>query len=134
MQDPNILNAMRLLHGTDNSTQDAIDKKADAKVHQMSELAKRIQVTSNGFDTKQAKTIRIYIDGVFDLPHSGHYNAIRQARAMGDHLVLGVCSDSDVLKFKGPTIFNTTERAEIMRHCKFIDEVVEDVEYATTLN
>ena len=53
---------------------------------------------------------------------------------MGDHLVLGVCSDADVLKFKGPTIFNTHERAEIMRHCKFIDEVVEDVEYATTLN
>ena len=43
MQDPYIQNAMRLLHGTDNISQDELDKKADEKVHQLSDVAKRIQ-------------------------------------------------------------------------------------------
>ena len=53
---------------------------------------------------------RIYIDGGFDLLHSGHYNAIRQARAFGDVVVAGINSDADLLKNKGPTIMNCEER------------------------
>ena len=68
--------------------------------------------------------VRVYIDGGFDLLHSGHYNAIRQAKNMSDILVAGVNSDEDLLKNKGPTILNQEERAEILRHCKFVDEVV----------
>ena len=32
------------------------------------------------------KRIRIYLDGVFDIIHSGHFNAIRQAKKLGDIL------------------------------------------------
>ena len=65
--------------------------------------------------------MRVYIDGGFDLIHSGHYNAIRQAKAMCDYLVVGVASDPEILKNKGPTIMNIDERTEVMRHCKFAD-------------
>ena len=58
---------------------------------------------------------RIYIDGGFDLLHSGHYNAIRQARAFGDVVVAGINSDADLLKNKGPTIMNCEERSEILK-------------------
>ena len=31
------------------------------------------------------KQIVIYVDGVFDIIHSGHFNAIRQAKKLGDN-------------------------------------------------
>lgn len=52
---------------------------------------------------------------------------------MGDELVIGINSDADLMAVKGPTIFNVKERAEIVRHCKFIDEVHADTEYTPTL-
>ena len=84
--------------------------------------------SANG-DTNPSK---MYIDGGFDLLHSGHYNAMRQAKNLGDVLVVGVNSDSDLLLNKGPTIFNVHERSEIVRQCKFVDQVVSDTPYTPT--
>ena len=61
--------------------------------------------------------------------HSGHYNALRQAKKLGDILVAGVVSDENVLKNKGPPILNQKERAELVRACKWVDEVAEGVPY-----
>ncbi|MFN9903449.1 MAG: hypothetical protein ACK55Z_32685 [bacterium] len=52
---------------------------------------------------------------------------------MCDILVCGVNSDDDLLKTKGPTIMNIKERNEIMKHCKFVDEVIEDTPYSPSL-
>ena len=51
-------------------------------------------------------SVRIYVDGGFDLVHSGHYNAIRQASSLGNYLVVGVASDAEILMTKGPPILN----------------------------
>lgn len=80
------------------------------------------------------KPVRVYIDGAFDLIHSGHYNAIRQAKSLSDVLVLGVNSDEEILKNKGPTILTCKERADILRACKWVDEVHEGTEYTVTLD
>lgn len=69
------------------------------------------------------------MDGGFDLLHSGHYNALRQAKNLGQYLIAGVNSDADLMRNKGPTIFNVHERSEILRRCKFVDEVVPDTPY-----
>lgn len=42
--------------------------------------------------------------------HYGHANALRQARAMGDYLVVGVHSDAEIEKHKGPTVMKEQER------------------------
>ena len=78
--------------------------------------------------------VRIYVDGCFDLIHSGHYNAIRQAKALGDILVVGVNSDAEILKNKGPSVLNCKERADIIRACKWVDEVYEDTEYCVSID
>lgn len=52
---------------------------------------------------------------------------------MCDILVCGINSDDDLLKAKGPTIMNVKERNEIMKHCKFVDEVIEDTPYSPSL-
>ena len=65
--------------------------------------------------------------------HFGHANQIRQAKSMGDVLVVGVHSDAEVAKHKGPPVFNEHERYKMVRAIKWVDEVVEDAPYVTTL-
>ena len=55
--------------------------------------------------------------------HSGHYNAIRQAHALGDILVVGVVDDDSVRKNKGPPVLRDYERAEILKSCRWADEI-----------
>jgi ethanolamine-phosphate cytidylyltransferase len=76
--------------------------------------------------------VSIYMDGVFDLMHLGHYNAIRQCSLLGDYLVAGVNSDADCLKTKGPTIMKIDERCEILKHCKFVENIEPNTVYTPT--
>ncbi|KAJ2658381.1 choline phosphate cytidylyltransferase [Coemansia sp. RSA 1200] len=79
------------------------------------------------------KPIRIWVDGCFDMMHFGHANALRQARAMGDYLVVGVHSDAEVERNKGPCVMKEDERYAAVAACKWADEVVKDAPYVTTL-
>jgi len=72
------------------------------------------------------KPVRLYVDGVFDITHSGHMNALRRAKSLCDVLVVGVCSDEDVTKYKNKPLMNVHERAKIPRACKWVDEVITD--------
>ena len=76
---------------------------------------------------------RIWVDGCFDMMHFGHANALRQAKLMGDFLVVGVHSDAEILKHKGPTVMKEDERYEAVAACKWVDEVVPDAPYYTTV-
>lgn len=80
------------------------------------------------------KQIRVWADGCFDVTHWGHMNALRQAKALGDILVVGVHSDADILKHKGPTIMNEEERYAVVRACKWVDEVVEAAPYVVSMD
>jgi ethanolamine-phosphate cytidylyltransferase len=44
-------------------------------------------------------------------------------------LVAGINSDEELVQNKGPVILNLQERSEILRHCKFIDEVAPGTKY-----
>ncbi|KAI9348776.1 hypothetical protein DFJ73DRAFT_834867 [Zopfochytrium polystomum] len=79
------------------------------------------------------KPVRIWVDGCFDLMHYGHANALRQAREMGDYLVVGVHSDADILINKGPTVMKEEERYAAVAACKWVDEVVPNAPYVTTV-
>jgi cytidyltransferase-like protein len=52
----------------------------------------------------------------------GHYNAIRQAKALTDILVVGVHSDDEIRRHKGPPVMNNEERLATVRACKWVDE------------
>ncbi|OXB51570.1 UNVERIFIED_CONTAM: hypothetical protein H355_002104, partial [Colinus virginianus] len=78
---------------------------------------------------------RVYVDGVFDLLHSGHFNALRQARLLGDRLIVGVNSDTATAAAKGVLpIYSEAERGEILRGCKWVDEVVVGTPYTVSLH
>jgi len=79
------------------------------------------------------KPVRVWTDGCFDMVHFGHANACRQAKALGDYLIVGVHSDAEISKHKGPPVYNEQERYKMVKSIKWVDEVVENAPYVTTL-
>ncbi|CAN4118040.1 unnamed protein product [Withania somnifera] len=81
---------------------------------------------------KKKRPIRVYMDGCFDMMHYGHCNALRQARALGDQLVVGVVSDAEIIANKGPPVTPLHERMIMVGAVKWVDEVISDAPYAIT--
>eukprot|EP01100_Stratorugosa_tubuloviscum_P000813 TRINITY_DN1180_c1_g1_i1.p1 TRINITY_DN1180_c1_g1~~TRINITY_DN1180_c1_g1_i1.p1 ORF type:complete len:367 (-),score=175.52 TRINITY_DN1180_c1_g1_i1:91-1191(-) len=79
----------------------------------------------------ELKNKRIWVDGCFDMMHFGHSNAIRQAKEFGSYLIVGVHSDLEIAKNKGPTVMKEQERYAAVAACKWVDEVVENAPYVT---
>ncbi|EEC18197.1 glycerol-3-phosphate cytidylyltransferase, putative, partial [Ixodes scapularis] len=69
----------------------------------------------------------------YDMVHFGHANQLRQAKAMGDYLVVGVHTDEEIQNHKGPPVFTQQERYKMVRAIKWVDEVVEGAPYVTSL-
>jgi len=65
--------------------------------------------------------------------HFGHANACRQAKGLADYLIVGVHSDEEITKHKGPPVFTQEERYKMVRGIKWVDEIVEDAPYVTTI-
>jgi D-glycero-beta-D-manno-heptose 1-phosphate adenylyltransferase len=68
----------------------------------------------------------VFTNGVFDLLHLGHVRYLRQARALGDALLVGINSDRSVRTNKGPErpLMPQAERAEILAALACVDRVV----------
>ena len=66
-----------------------------------------------------------YTQGTYDMFHIGHLNLINHAKELCDYLIVGVNSDRLVEDYKHKTpVINETERAEIVRNIKAVDECV----------
>jgi len=89
---------------------------------------------------------RGFVDGCFDLMHSGHYNALRQAKSIlpyyshcvyilgvCDVLIVGIHSNEEIERQKGPPVMRQEERYELLKHIKWIDEISYDVPYCPSL-
>lgn len=68
----------------------------------------------------------VFTNGVFDLIHSGHVDYLSKAKNLGDVLVVGLNSDSSVMRIKGEKrpILKQEERAFILSNLKPVDYVV----------
>eukprot|EP01111_Echinosteliopsis_oligospora_P006640 TRINITY_DN2091_c0_g1_i1.p1 TRINITY_DN2091_c0_g1~~TRINITY_DN2091_c0_g1_i1.p1 ORF type:complete len:368 (-),score=75.42 TRINITY_DN2091_c0_g1_i1:85-1188(-) len=68
----------------------------------------------------------VYIDGGFDLYHVGHTEAIRQAKELGDYLIVGVQEDSVINQVIGHNypIMNLHERVLGVLSNRHVDEVI----------
>ena len=73
-------------------------------------------------NVKDPKSVRIWCDGCYDMVHFGHANQLRQAKEMGDYLVVGVHTDEEITLHKGPPVFTAEERYKMVRAIKWVDE------------
>jgi len=74
---------------------------------------------------KQDKKI-VTTNGVFDILHIGHIRYLKEAKKLGDFLIVGINSDFSVKNIKEPQrpINNQDDRAEAMAALEVVDFVV----------
>src|SRR5947208_16700148 len=67
----------------------------------------------------------VFTNGVFDILHVGHVRYLREARALGDALVVAINSDAAARQLKGDPrpLTNENERAEILAALSAVDYV-----------
>ena len=64
-------------------------------------------------------------NGCFDLLHAGHVSFLKEARELGDYLIVGCNSDRSVKELKGSTrpIYSQEDRKAILESLRCVDEV-----------
>jgi cytidyltransferase-like protein len=65
----------------------------------------------------------VVVSGGFDPIHSGHIKLIKQARALGDMLIVGINSDEWLARKKGRAFMPWTERLCVVNNLAAVDEV-----------
>lgn len=75
---------------------------------------------------RQAGRKIIFTNGVFDILHAGHVQFLRQAKALGDVLVVGVNSDTSTRHLKGPgrPINSERDRMALVAALDAVDHVI----------
>ncbi len=75
----------------------------------------------------------VFTNGCFDILHVGHIRYLREARGLGDILVIGLNSDSSVRRLKPwRPIITELQRAEVLASLEMVDYVTifaEDTPY-----
>jgi D-beta-D-heptose 7-phosphate kinase/D-beta-D-heptose 1-phosphate adenosyltransferase len=77
--------------------------------------------------TARARGARVvFTNGCFDVLHHGHVGFLRQARELGDLLVVGLNSDASVARLKGPgrPVNSVEDRAGVLAGLSSVDYVV----------
>ncbi len=89
---------------------------------------------------KQKEEVIVYTAGTWDLFHVGHLNIFKKSKALGTKLIVGVSTDELVASYKKAfPIVSYEDRVEILKSCKYVDEVVKqekliDIEQIKKLN
>lgn len=95
--------------------------------------SRRIVQLSEGREPKANDKI-VYIDGTFDLFHVGHVAILKQAKALGDYLIVGILPDDVVNQKKGFgwPVMNLHERVLSVLSCRYVDEVIIGAPWCTS--
>jgi rfaE bifunctional protein nucleotidyltransferase chain/domain len=84
------------------------------------------ELTSIASEARRAGKIVVFTNGCFDLLHRGHVHILREAKAKGNILIVGINSDRSVRRIKGPArpILAETDRIELIAAMEMVDYVV----------
>jgi len=76
--------------------------------------------------TRACEQTFVFTNGCFDLIHPGHVALLREAKAQGHFLMVGINSDRSVrgLKGEGRPVQNQADRAEVLAAMRDVDGVV----------
>jgi D-glycero-beta-D-manno-heptose 1-phosphate adenylyltransferase len=91
----------------------------------MNKLLSLDQLLSVRRQAKEAGRRVVFTNGCFDLIHPGHISYLREARSLGDLLVVAINSDASVQRIKGPErpILSEIERAHVLEAMEMVDYV-----------
>lgn len=85
----------------------------------LNKLIKKLEIIKN------EKKI-VFTNGCFDILHPGHIYFIKEAKRLGDILIVGVNSDNSIKKIKGKKrpIINLKNRIKFLNELKYIDFII----------
>ena len=88
-------------------------------------LARPVLLSQRGELRRRGQTV-VFTNGCFDLLHRGHVEYLREARQLGDALVVGVNSDAGVRALKGPgqPIMSQDDRAALVAALEVVSYVI----------
>jgi len=91
----------------------------------MSKITSRNELKAKIDRLKREGKKVVFTNGCFDILHAGHTRYLREARKLGDTLILALNSDSSVRSIKGPMrpIVPEAERAEVVAALDSVDYV-----------
>ena len=62
--------------------------------------------------------------GTYDLLHRGHINLLKRAKAMGDHLIVGLSSDEFNAMKNKKSFYSYEERKLVLEAVRYVDAVI----------
>ncbi len=78
--------------------------------------------------------IAIYAYVCADLIHRGHLEHLKNCKALGDKLIVGVLTDEAIMEKKERPIMSFNERVDLVRSFEFVDAVVPQATYSPEKN
>lgn len=95
--------------------------------------SQKIVQFADGLDPAPGDRI-VYAAGAFDLFHVGLLDFLEQAKKLGEYLIVGLHTDTDVNKYKGSNypIMNLHERVLSVLACRYVNQVIIGAPYNVT--
>lgn len=92
----------------------------------VSKLKSTAEIVAIAAEARQQRRKVVFTNGCFDLVHRGHIHVLRQAKAAGDLLIVGLNSDRSVTTIKGPgrPVMDEANRVELIAALEMVDYVV----------
>ena len=86
---------------------------------------KRIQTIDKVRHWKELGEKIVFTNGCFDILHAGHIHLLREAKNLGDRLLIGLNSDQSVRNLKGPgrPLNPEDARASVLQSLSMVDGV-----------
>jgi rfaE bifunctional protein nucleotidyltransferase chain/domain len=107
---------------TETACPDAINISGSLQRKTFETDSENLQILVSNY-RKQGLTLA-HCHGVFDLLHIGHIRHFKEAKALGDILIVSVTADQYVNKGPGRPRFTETLRAEALASLEYVDVVV----------
>lgn len=112
--------------GTATCTREELEVTIEGREPVAKKLQMRNEIAVIAKNLKNEGAKLVFTNGCFDLLHLGHVRYLREAKKLGDVLIIGVNSDSSVTALKGPDrpYISEMERAEVLASLECVDYVV----------
>ena len=111
--------------GTAVCSRDELELAIEGREPVAQKIKARNDLASISKNLKNEGARIVFTNGCFDLLHLGHVRYLREAKKLGDILIVGVNSDDSVTALKGPDrpYIHELERAEILASLECVDFV-----------
>lgn len=108
-------------HGTANVTRKELEIAGTTKVYGGS--AEFLKHDSKILDGKKV----VFTNGCFDILHNGHADFLREAKSLGDLLIVGLNSDKSISRIKGRSrpVNDFEKRSSLLSHLPYVDVIIQ---------